>query len=124
MSTGTPVTVDAYISAFPAGIQERLHQIRQTIQEAVPAATEAIKYGMPTFVYNGNMLSFGAYKNHIGLYPVPAGDAGYEQSIQPYKTAKSTLQFVHSQPLPLMLIKQTAIFRAAQMKSKIKQGEK
>ena len=48
-----PTTIDAYIAAFPDDVQAILQQIRRTIQEAAPEATEAISYQMPTFKLHG-----------------------------------------------------------------------
>ncbi|RYZ94760.1 MAG: hypothetical protein EOP47_27195 [Sphingobacteriaceae bacterium] len=110
--------VDEYIAGFPADIQSRLEQIRTTIKKAVPEAEEAIKYAIPTFVLHGNMVSFAAFKNHIGMYPVPAGDAAFEQEIAIYKTAKSTAQFPHGKTLPLTLITQFVKLRAKAMTAK------
>jgi uncharacterized protein YdhG (YjbR/CyaY superfamily) len=56
-------TIDEYIAGFPADVQEHLHQIRETIKTAAPAATEKISYGMPTFHLNGNLIHFAGYKN-------------------------------------------------------------
>ena len=62
-----PQTIDAYIAGFPEDVQAILQQVRRTIHEAAPEATEAISYQMPTFKLNGNLVHFGAFKNHICL---------------------------------------------------------
>lgn len=101
-----PETVGQYIAGHPKSIASRLRDIRKVVREAVPEAKETIKYGMPTFVYRGNLLSFGAYKNHIGMYPVPhAPSPELKMAMKPYFSEKSTLQFPHSKPLPLDLIR-------------------
>ena len=64
----TVESIDAYIAGFPEDIQAPLKQMRQAIQQAAPDATEAIKYGMPTFVLQGNLVHFAANKHHIGFY--------------------------------------------------------
>ena len=48
-------TMDAYIASFPTEVQGILEQIRHTIRKAVPGATEAISYQIPTFKLNGNL---------------------------------------------------------------------
>ena len=42
-----------------------------TIREAAPDAEEAIKYQIPTFTLQGNLVHFAAFKKHIGFYPAP-----------------------------------------------------
>ena len=63
--------VESYIKAFPAEIQQRLLLIRSIFLEVVPDAEEDIKYRMPTIVWHGNLVHYAAFKNHIGIYPLP-----------------------------------------------------
>jgi uncharacterized protein YdhG (YjbR/CyaY superfamily) len=111
MDKKSPTTIDEYIAGYPANVQEILQKVRATVRQALPDAQEAIKYGMPTYVQNGNVLSFGAYKKHIGVYPTPGGTEKFQQEIAPYKAAKSTVQFPLDQPIPYPLLSQLAKFR-------------
>ena len=106
-----PTTIDAYIAGFPPDVQKILRKIRLTIRKAAPQAGEAIKYQMPTFTLNGNLVSFGVYKQHIGIYPVPAGTQKFQQEIAPYRSAKSTLRLPLDEPIPFDLISQFVRFR-------------
>lgn len=93
--------IDAYISAFPADVQRMLEQVRRMIRNAVPAAGETLSYGIPTITFNGrDLVSFAAWKHHIGLYPLPAVDAAFARELAPYRAAKSTVRFPLGQPLP------------------------
>ena len=107
----SPITIDEYIAGYPGDIQQILQKIRSIIREVVPEAQEAIKYQMPTFILKGNLVSFGAYKNHIGLYPAPEGDEKFNQELAPYKTEKSTVRFPLDQPVPYDLIRQIVGYR-------------
>ena len=72
MATGKPKNIDEYIAGFPEVTQKHLMQIRAAIKRTVPAAEEAISYGIPALNLNGRYLVyFAGYKQHIGLYPVP-----------------------------------------------------
>jgi uncharacterized protein YdhG (YjbR/CyaY superfamily) len=106
MKAKTPVTtIDEYISAFPEDIQVILEKIRQAIHEAVPEATETIRYGIPTFDLNGrHLVFFAGWKQSVSLYPLPAGDAAFQQKIAPYKKEKSTLRFPLEKPIPYDLV--------------------
>ncbi|MDD4921247.1 MAG: DUF1801 domain-containing protein [Bacteroidales bacterium] len=112
--------IDKYISTFSADVQTLLEQIRSTIKQAAPEAEEAIKYAMPTFVLNGNLIHFAAYKNHIGLYPTPSGIGAFQEELSVYKNAKGSVQFPINKPLPLELIKKIALFRVQENLQKIK----
>jgi uncharacterized protein YdhG (YjbR/CyaY superfamily) len=103
--------IDEYISNFPAEIQILLEQVRATIRKAAPEAKEAIKYGMPTFVLNGNLVHFAAFKNHIGFYPVPTGIEAFKKELSVYKGGKGSVQFPLDKPMPLDLIIKIVKFR-------------
>lgn len=103
--------VDNYINGFPEDIQKILRQVRETIRNAAPDATETISYAMPTFVLNGNLVHFAAYKNHIGFYPVPSGIEAFKEELSVYKGAKGSVQFPLDKPMPLVLIERIVKFR-------------
>ncbi|MEO8765006.1 MAG: DUF1801 domain-containing protein [Ginsengibacter sp.] len=98
------VNIDEYIAGFPTDIQKKLEEIRATIKKAVPQAKEAIKYDIPTFTLNGNLVSFGAWKKHIGLYPAPRTAEEFKKELSAYEGEKSTVKFPLDHPLPLPLI--------------------
>ena len=112
-----PQTIDAYIAVFPEDVQAILQQVRRTIHEAAPEATEAISYQMPTFKLNGNLVHFGAFKNHIGFYPVPSGMAAFEEELAAYKQGKGSVQFPLNKPMPLDLIRRIVEFRVQESKA-------
>ncbi len=111
-------TIDEYIASFPADVQEHLHQIRETIKNAAPTATEKISYGMPTFHLNGNLIHFAGYKKHIGLYPAPQGIEAFKDELATYKGAKGSVQFPLDKPMPLDLIARITKYRVAEQSSK------
>jgi uncharacterized protein YdhG (YjbR/CyaY superfamily) len=104
MLTTKPTTIDEYIAAFPQDIQQILQQVRATIKEAAPEAKETISYAMPAFTFHGNLIYFAGYKNHIGLYPTPAGIDEFKDDLSRYKGAKGSVQFPLDEPMPLDLI--------------------
>jgi uncharacterized protein YdhG (YjbR/CyaY superfamily) len=112
-------TIDHYIAGFPHDVRERLEKIRQIIQKAAPDAEAAIKYQIPTFVLEGNLISFAAYKNHIGLYPTPKGNEKFQKELATYKSEKYTAKFPHDKPLPLELIRDIVKFRLEEHLEKV-----
>ncbi len=109
-----PASVDAYIAQFPADVQQVLHQVRVALRAAVPGSAEKISYGMPTLTKDGRpVLSYAAWKSHLGLYPVPAGEGGLEEAVAPYRSTKDTLRFRYRDPVPYPLIGRIAAERAA-----------
>ena len=116
MSAATDI--DSYIEPFPPAIQSLLQTVRSTIQKAAPNATESIKYGIPTFELNGNLVHFAAFKNHIGFYPTPSGIEEFKKDLSKYKGAKGSVQFPLDEPLPLPLITRMVKFRVKKLKAK------
>ena len=108
---GPAKNIDSYIAEFPIKVQKSLKQLRKLIQNLVPTATEDIKYGMPTFVLQGNLVHFAAYQNHIGFYPTPAVIVHFEKRLSPFQTSKGAIQFPIDEPLPFELIEQMVIYR-------------
>ncbi len=107
--------IDEYIADFPKDVQQKLQQLRATIKKAAPAAAEeAIKYAIPAFVYKGNLVFFGGYKNHIGFYAAPTGHEAFKKELSVYKSGKGSVQFPLDEPLPLKLVRQIVKFRAIQ----------
>lgn len=105
-------SVDEYIGSFPADVQAILAKVRRTILDAVPAAGETISYQIPTITLDGSpLLYFAGWKQHISLYPAPRGDEAFERQLEPYRSAKSTLKFPLSSPIPYDLIGQVVKLR-------------
>lgn len=124
MKTISVNSIDEYIGSRPANIQKLLKQIRSTIKKAAPGSEEAIKYGIPTFILNGNLVHFAGYKNHIGFYPAPVGIEAFKDETAKYEAGKGTLQFSLDQPLPLDLISRIVKFRVKQNLEKAKPKKK
>ena len=119
-----PETIDEYIAAFPQNIQNLLHQVRNAIQKAAPGADETTKYGIPTFILNGNLVHFGGFKNHIGFYPAPRGLEAFKKELSNFKGAKGSVQFPLDKPLPIALIIKIVKYRVRQNSEKAKAKKK
>ncbi|MBZ0295538.1 MAG: DUF1801 domain-containing protein [Anaerolineae bacterium] len=113
-------TIDDYISMFPAEIQARLEQLRQTIKAAAPDAEEAISYQMPAFKLHGNLVYFGVSKKHIGFYPTSSGVKAFEQELGSYATSKGAIQFPNDQPIPFDLVTRIVAYRVQENLAKQK----
>jgi uncharacterized protein YdhG (YjbR/CyaY superfamily) len=113
MSTvkSTPKNIDEYIAGFPPDVQRILQKIRTTIKKAAPGAQETLKYHMPTFVLNGNLVYFAAFKNHIGFFPPVSGDKSLRNELSIYEGPKGSLKFPLNEPIPYGLIKRIVQIR-------------
>jgi uncharacterized protein YdhG (YjbR/CyaY superfamily) len=118
-----PANIDQYIERFPEEIQIILSKLRAAIKKAAPQAVERISYQMPAFYFNGNLVYFAAFKNHIGFFPTSSGVAAFQKELAKYATSKGTVHFPLDKPLPLDLIKRIVRFRVKENSAKKIEGK-
>ncbi len=108
-------SINEYVSTLPENAQKAMGEIIAAIKDNVPDAEEHISYNMPAFKVNGEyFIHFSAWKNHIGMYPIPAGNEAFQKAIEPYRSAKSSLNFPLDKPMPIKLIEKVIKFRIAE----------
>lgn len=98
-----PEGIAAYFAAQPATVRTILQRIRTEIKRVAPEATEKLSYGMPTFLQSGVLIHYGAFKQHIGLFP-PVRDERLKRAAARYAGPKGNLKFPLDQPIPYALI--------------------
>jgi uncharacterized protein YdhG (YjbR/CyaY superfamily) len=122
ISTKTkPKTIDEYIRASPREVQTKLREMRACIRAAAPEAKESLKWGMPAFSYRRILVTFAAFKNHIGFYPTSSAVTAFAKDLSKFSTARGTIQFPLEKPLPLSLVRKITAFR---VKESVKQDKK
>lgn len=108
-------SIDEYVSTLPENAQKAMREIIAVIKDNVPDAEGHISYNMPAFKVNGEyFIHFSAWKNHIGMYPIPSGNEAFQKQIEPYRSAKSSLNLPLSQPMPIRLLEKFIKFRIAE----------
>jgi uncharacterized protein YdhG (YjbR/CyaY superfamily) len=82
--------------------------MRNRILKTIPHAQEIMKYGMPTFVVNGNEVAgLMSHKNHIGYYPYSGSVIkNFPELSHKYKTSKGAIQIPLGESLTQLEIKQ------------------
>ncbi len=113
-----PKTMTEYIRAAPKEARENLLELSACIREAAPGAKESLKWGMPAFSYRRILVTFAAFKHHIGFYPTPSAVNAFEKELSKFKTAKGSIQFPLEKPLPLPLIRKITAFRVRESSEK------
>ena len=106
-----PTTVDEYIENAPKEAQKKLREMRACIRKAAPGASESLKWGMPAYSYERILVTFAAFKHHIGFYPTPSAVKAFAKEVSKFKTASASIQFALDKPLPLALIGKITAFR-------------
>ncbi len=116
--------VDDYLALQPAETRTKLEKMRQTIKAAAPGAEEVISYGMPAYKYQGILVYFAGYKNHIGFYPASSGIVAFEKEISAFENSKGTVRFPIEKPLPVGLITKIVKFRVKENQEKVRVKKK
>ncbi len=106
-----PATIDEYINAAPKEAQKKLREMLTCIRAAAPDATEGLKWGMPAFSHRRILVTFAAYKHHIGFYPTPSAVKAFAKDLANFKTADASIRFPLEDPLPLDLVRKITDFR-------------
>ncbi len=117
-------TIDSYIANYPKETQAQLKRLRAAIRKLAPHAQATISYGIPTFKLGGNLVHFGGYVKHVGLYPGASAIVAFKKEISKYHSSKGTVQFPIDKPLPLGLIEKIVKFRIKENKAKSKPSGK
>ncbi len=112
-------TIPEYIAQFAPSQQMILNRLYEVIRKNAPeGTTETISYQMPTFRFNGNLMHFALYKNHLGLYAGASAISHFTDRLKMYKTSKGTVQLPLDKPLPEKLIKELLLFNVEALKAK------
>jgi uncharacterized protein YdhG (YjbR/CyaY superfamily) len=121
METGTKFkTVDEYFSTLSPDTKNILEQVRNTIKQAAPQATEVISYNMPAFKMHGILVYYAAHTEHIGFYPTSSPIEVFKDELSAYKCSKGAIQFPIDKPIPVDLIGRIVRFRLQQDQAKAK----
>ena len=117
-STSKPQTIDDYIAREPKDIQKKLREMLACIRAVAPKAEESLKWGLPAVSHHRILVMFGAFKNHIGFYPTPSAIKAFSKELVGFKTAKGSIQFPLTKPLPRALIRKITAFRVRESAEK------
>jgi uncharacterized protein YdhG (YjbR/CyaY superfamily) len=116
-------SVEAYLADVPPKDRAVLEKIRETVRSVVPDAEEKISYGIPAFVWNGNLVYYGAMKKHLSLFPgSKAVLKKFATELEPFDASSTgTIRFTADKPLPATLIKKIVRARMAENRARMSQ---
>lgn len=97
--------IDEYLASVPEIDRIALQELRTIIRAVAPEAGEGISYRIPAFTWNGPLVFFAAFKNHLGLYVVSSSILKqFSKELKPYKVSGTTIRFSAKNPLPPSLV--------------------
>lgn len=84
--------IEERLASFPPAQSAALTTIRSTLRSLLPAATEDMSWGMPTFRSEGIIvLSFLGFTEHNSLFPGPEVQKEVGSLLDGYDTTKGTI---------------------------------
>ncbi|MGD9956861.1 MAG: iron chaperone [Candidatus Nanopelagicales bacterium] len=102
----TFATVDEYIAAQPEPVRAALLDIRGIVHDVLPAATERISYGMPTFDVDGHaVVHVAAWAKHLSIYPTPSSPPELAAELAPYSSGRGTTKLMLKDGIDLALVR-------------------
>ncbi len=102
-------SIPEYIDALPPEQAKVVKKVRTAVRKAVAKPDERIAYQMPSIkLDNGYRLYYGAWKKHLGMYPINRLPAKLDKKVAPYRATKDTLHFKWGEPVPYELITEIA----------------
>ncbi len=111
-------TVAEYIASASKEARGPLREMRALVAAAAPGATQSLKWGMPAFSYERILVTFAAFKKHIGFFPTPSAVRAFRKDLAGFKTSSATIQLPLDRPLPRALITRITKFRVREARAR------
>lgn len=112
-------TVTEYLANTTSSQQKEYDRIRKIVLTIVPEAEETISYGLPTFRYKGKyVLYFGAFKDHMSLFPGGQIIDELKERLTDYKLSKGTIKYTEKNLVPKDIIEELVKNRLAVISEK------
>jgi uncharacterized protein YdhG (YjbR/CyaY superfamily) len=113
-----PTSVSEYISAAPKEARAKLRELRALVAAAAPGATQSLKWSMPAFSYTRILVTFAAFKKHVGFFPTPSAIREFRKDLSGHKTSAGAIQLPYDKPIPRALITRITKFRVKELKAR------
>lgn len=110
---GKPQTIDEYIEGFAGQGREMLEQVRALVHEAVPEASEAIKWGYPAWVHPSGTILFmvSGHTKHASVAFTPSTREAFDADLASFATGKGSVTLPYGEPVPGDLLRRMIAFR-------------
>jgi uncharacterized protein YdhG (YjbR/CyaY superfamily) len=121
-----PGGVDEYIATWPKDVQGKLRDIRASIREVAPDATETVSYfDMPGYSYegydyNGMFVWFSFKAPFVRLHLRPPTIANHKSDLKKYATTAAIVSFPIQERIPKTLVKRLVRASLKLMKGAVK----
>ncbi len=94
--------MDEYIAGFDGPGRELLDHVRALAREAVPDATEALKWGQPAWVHPSGTILFtvNGFTKHANVVFTPGTREAFAADLTDFTTGKGSVKLPYDRPVP------------------------
>lgn len=102
-----PTTPDEYLAALQGPARELLTALRRLVQETLPDADEALKWGSPAWLHPDGMILVvaSAHKDHANLVVTPSTLGAFEDQLAGFTTGKGRVSLPYGEEIPGELLR-------------------
>lgn len=113
---GKVETVDEYLAGFDGQRRELLERLRALAGEAVPEASEAIKWGSPAWVHPSGTILFAisGHAKHTNVVFTPSTREAFDADLTELSTGKGSVKLPYGQPVPDDLLRRMIAYRVGE----------
>jgi uncharacterized protein YdhG (YjbR/CyaY superfamily) len=102
-------TIQDYLDSLSETTREKVIELREIVQQAIPSIEENMAYGVPCFnlIPNATLeqkIMIGGFKKHVSFYPHPTTIDAFRSELSGFTLRKGTIQFKLTDELPVSLI--------------------
>jgi uncharacterized protein YdhG (YjbR/CyaY superfamily) len=110
---GRPQTIDEYLDGFAGPARELLERLCALAQEAVPQASEAIKWGAPAWLHPSGTILFvvSGHAKHANFVFTPSTLEAFDAELTDFATGKGSVKLPYGRPVPDDLLRRMIAFR-------------
>ncbi len=112
-AVGRPQTIDEYVGGFTGQGRELLDPLCVLAREAAPEASEAIRWGSPTWLHPSGTILFvvNGYTKHANIVFTPSTRAAFDADLGGFTTGKGSVKLPYGQTVPSDLLRRMIAFR-------------
>lgn len=100
--------INNYFNSLKPEALKILIKLRQELLKTFPDATESISYGVLSLSGKKHFIYYGAFKNHLSIFPPLTSNSKLSLITKKYKNNKGNLIFKYYEKIPYSLIVRVA----------------
>ncbi len=97
-------TIAEYLDELAPDERAQVKELDALVRRILPEATAGMKYGMPTYDYEGRMVALNAQKNYFSFYADPELVEKHRAELGKLSVGKSCIRFGGKTPAPLAVL--------------------